>query len=188
MSQFEIREDGLLSEKPVSDLAAWYSTHCPEADPLVFEAQFMLLRTHMAVKLMAPFDLRRGVTEARYNVLRSLAQTEDGRLKMTDIVQCMNVSPTNITKLVDQLVNDGYVRRLPDATDKRKFWVELTASGREVLEEMIPLVSDSIRGVWEGISEQEMRLLIHLLARVRMNVLTRQPFSSQAKSLADGPG
>ena len=185
--QFEVREDGLLTERPVADLAAWYSKYCPGTEPLAFEAQFMLMRAYMSLKLDSPFELRGGLTRARYNVLRLLSQSPDERLLMTDIVQGMNVSPTNITKLVDVLVKDGYVVRVPDQVDKRKFWVELLPAGREIFEEMIPEVGDHVQAFWTGITDKEMRTLIHLLARLRMNILTSETFAQHAETLVTPP-
>ena len=187
MNQFEVGEDGLLSETPVSGLAAWYSEQCPQTPSLAFEAQFMLMRTYMSLKLDSPFELRGGITRARYNVLRMLAQAPDERLLMTDIVTGMNVSPTNITKLVDVLVEDNYVRRAPDPQDKRKFWVEMMPSGRRVFEEILPDVGDHIAAFWSGISEQELRTLVHLLSRIRLNALTSDSFAHHAKSLVSPP-
>jgi DNA-binding MarR family transcriptional regulator len=187
MNQFEVGEDGLLSESSMTELAAWYNGHCPTTPPLAFEAQFMLMRTYMSLKLDSPFELRGGITRARYNVLRLLAQSPDDRLLMTDIVTGMNVSPTNITKLVDVLVEDNYVRRVPDPSDKRKFWVELMPQGRQIFEEIIPDVGHHVRDFWTGISEQEMRTLIHLLSRLRLNAMTSDAFAQHAKSLVSPP-
>jgi DNA-binding MarR family transcriptional regulator len=186
MNLFEVGEDGLLSEKSVADLAAWYKQYCPKTPVLAFEAQFMLMRTYMSLKLDSPFELRGGLTRARYNVLRLLAQAEDQRMLMTDIVQGMNVSPTNITKLVDVLVEAGYVRRVPDPTDKRKFWVELMPEGHQVFSDVVPDVGEHVSAFWDGISEQEMRTLIHLLSRCRLNAITSDSFAEHAESLV-GP-
>ena len=187
MNQFEVGEDGLLSETPITDLAAWYREHCPNTPERTFEAQFMLMRTYMSLKLDSPFELRGGITRARYNLLRILAQAPQERLQMTDIVTGMNVSPTNITKLVDVLVQDNYVRRVPDPLDKRKFWVELMPEGRHIFEEIVPDVGDHVRAFWSGISEREMRILVHLLARIRLNAMTSDAFSQHASSLVTPP-
>jgi DNA-binding MarR family transcriptional regulator len=187
MNQFEVGEDGLLSETPVTELASWYAEYCPRTRELAFEAQFMLMRTYMSLKLDSPFELRGGITRARYNVLRILAQAPDDRMLMTEIVTRMNVSPTNITKLVDVLVEDDYVQRVPDPADKRKFWVELLPKGRQTFEEIIPDVGDHVAAFWNGITEQEMRTLVHLLARIRLNALTSESFAQHAKSLVEPP-
>ena len=187
MNQFEVGEDRLLSEVPITDLAKWYNERCPETPTLAFEAQFLLMRAYMSLKLDSPFELRGGITRARYNVLRILAQEPGERMLMTDIVNKMNVSPTNITKLVDVLVADNYVQRAPDPLDKRKFWVELTPEGRRVFDQIVPDVGAHIRSFWGGISDEEMRMLIHLLARVRLNAITSQSFAHHAKSLVTPP-
>jgi DNA-binding MarR family transcriptional regulator len=187
MNQFEVGEDRLLTETPVADLARWYNEHCPATPTLAFEAQFMLMRAYMSLKLDSPFELRGGITRARYNVLRILTQAPGERLLMTDIVIKMSVSPTNITKLVDVLVADNYVRRVPDTVDKRKFWVELTPEGRDVFDQIIPDVGAHVRAFWNGISDEEMRMLIHLLARIRLNAMTSHSFAQHAKSLATPP-
>ncbi len=180
MNQFEVGGDGLLSEKPITELAAWYNEQCPDTPSLAFEAQFMIMRTYMSLK-------RGGITRARYNVLRFLAQTPDDRLLMTDLVTGMNVSPTNITKLVDVLVEDDCVCRVPDPQDKRKFWVKLLPRGRQLFEEIIPDVGDHVGAFWEGISEKELRTLVHLLSRVRLNAMTSESFAAHAKSLITPP-
>jgi DNA-binding MarR family transcriptional regulator len=187
MNQFEVGEDGLLSETPVSELAAWYNGYCPETPEIAFEAQFMLMRTYMSLKIDSPFELRGGVTRARYNVLRILAQAPEQRLHMTEIVTTMNVSPTNVTKLVDVLVEDNYVQRMPDPADKRKFLVELLPDGKRVFEEIVPDVGDHVRAFWSGVTDQEMRTLVHLLARIRLNAMTSEAFAQHAKELATPP-
>jgi DNA-binding MarR family transcriptional regulator len=132
----------------------------------------MLMRAYAALKTDAPFERRGGLTKARYNVLRMLHGVEGNRKLMTDIVVGMNVSPTNITKLVDSLERDGYVRRVGNSKDKRKVWVELLPAGAEVVEETLPGVVRHVSNLWQGLSRQEKRVLVHLLAKLRLDILT----------------
>src|SRR5690606_21610297 len=99
--QFIVGDTGLLSETAACEQARWYAARCPELDPLDFEAHYMLTRAYSALRNDTPFERRSGLTKARYDVLRMLHSDPDNRKLMTDIVQAMNVSPTNITKLVD---------------------------------------------------------------------------------------
>jgi DNA-binding MarR family transcriptional regulator len=84
----------------------------------------------------------------------------------------MNVSPTNITKLVDSLERDGYVRRVGNLKDKRKVWVELLPAGAAVVEETLPEVVRHVSSLWQGLSVEEKRVLVHLLAKLRLHILT----------------
>ena len=88
---------------------------------------------------------------------------------MSDIVQGMNVSPTNITKLVDSLVADGLVRRAGHEQDKRRTWAELTEKGEALLLECIPLVGQHIKRLWGCLEESEKTVLVHLLTKMRLN-------------------
>jgi DNA-binding MarR family transcriptional regulator len=172
MPQFFVHDDGLLSEVEATNQADWYSKLVPGADPLSFEAHLMIMRANAALRIDAPFYSRGGLTKARYNLLRLLYQADDYRMLMTEIVQGMNVSPTNITKLVDGLEKDGYVQRVGNETDKRKVWVELTPTGHTVLLGQFPEVVRHVVGLWTGVSSEEKRILVHLLAKVRLSILT----------------
>ena len=169
---FVVGENGLLSEPAASEQAGWYVSKCPELDPLDFEAHIMLMRAYAALKTDAPFERRGGLTKARYNVLRMLHGAEGTRKLMTDIVVGMNVSPTNITKLVDGLERDGYVRRAGNLKDKRKVWVELLPAGAEVVEETLPDVVRHVSSLWQGLSREDKKVLVHLLAKLRLDILT----------------
>ena len=171
--QFVVGENGLLSELAASEQAEWYAANFPEADAIDFEAHTMLTRAFDALKTEAPLEHRGGLTKARYNVLRMLYVVPDQRLLMTDIVQTMNVSPTNITKLVDGLERDAFVRRAGSLNDKRKVWVELLPKGSKALEEAMPDVVHHVAILWQGLTLEEKRVLIHLLSKLRLDIMTR---------------
>jgi DNA-binding MarR family transcriptional regulator len=169
---FVVGEGGLLSEPAASEQAEWYMSKCPQLDPLDFEAHIMLMRAYAALETDAPFDRRGGLTKARYNVLRMLHGTDGNRKLMSEIVTGMNVSPTNITKLVDGLERDGYVQRAGNLNDKRKIWVELLPAGACVVEDTLPEVVRHVSGLWQGLSREDKKVLVHLLAKLRLDILT----------------
>ena len=170
--QFVVGENGLLSETAAAEQAEWYVEKAPELDPLDFEAHIMIMRAYAALKTDAPFERRGGLTKARYNVLRMLHGVDANRMLMTDIVVGMNVSPTNITKLVDSLERDGFVRRVGNLKDKRKIWVELLPAGAAVVDETLPDVVRHVSSLWEGLTKDEKRVLIHLLAKLRLHIFS----------------
>jgi DNA-binding MarR family transcriptional regulator len=70
-------------------------------------------------------------------------------------------------------VDDGYVRRVDHPDDKRKTWAELTNDGLSMFEAQMPLMREQIQALWRGMDDDEKRLLIHLFAKLRLNLLTR---------------
>jgi MarR family 2-MHQ and catechol resistance regulon transcriptional repressor len=173
MAEFLITDDGQLAEKAVHELAQWYSEQCPGIDSETFEAHLMVLRAQVALATPRPSSpIGSRVTRAQYNVLRLLYQSEDKRLLMSEIGKGLNVSPTNTTKLVDQLVRAGRARRVANPDDKRSTWAELTEKGRTEVETVLPDVGRATNELWSTLSREEKRVLVHLLAKLRLNFFT----------------
>ncbi len=89
--------------------------------------QLMLARIDAALK---PFNL----SFARYEMLRLLGFTREGRMPMASAIARLQVHPTSVTNTVDRLVRDGLVEREPHPGDGRAAMLVLTASGRELVE------------------------------------------------------
>jgi MarR family 2-MHQ and catechol resistance regulon transcriptional repressor len=171
MTEFQHLADGLLTDKTIHELAEWYVEQSPAGgDALTYEAHLMFMRTHLAVTSIEGPSARAGLTRARYNVLRSLYRAEGRRLLMNQIGQGLSVSPTNITKLIDGLVEDDLVQRVHHPHDKRMTWAELTPKGAKMFEELLPQVKQHTERLWAGLNHEEKRLLVHLLAKVRKNL------------------
>lgn len=88
---------------------------------------------------------------------------------MGDFAEGMNVSQTNITKLVDALVADGLVTRAGHEGDKRRRWAELTPKGARLVELTLKPVSDHVTNLWGCLEETEKQVLVHLLAKMRQH-------------------
>ncbi|MEA2577257.1 MAG: hypothetical protein QOD78_845 [Chloroflexota bacterium] len=64
-----------------------------------------------------------------YSRMRLLcALHDDGPQRMADLASALDVTPRNVTTLVDGLEGDGLVRRRPHPTDRRATVIELTDS------------------------------------------------------------
>lgn len=72
------------------------------------------------------------LSPARVGVLWNLHHR--GPLAQHELATALDVTPRNITGLVDALEQHGYVVRVPHPTDRRARVVELTPSGRAVTE------------------------------------------------------
>lgn len=75
-----------------------------------------------------------GLTTARVHLLWVLQHA--GPSTQRDLARLCEVTPRNITGLVDGLEESGHVRRTPHPTDRRSVIVELTASAAETMARM----------------------------------------------------
>ena len=169
MSEFIVLEDGLLTDKQAHTLAAWYAANTGMKDPLAMEANWMAIRVGNAV-LEAGRPRHPIMSLARFNVLRGLYMAETKRLSMSDISQMLAVTMTNVTKLIDGLVSSALVERVDDLEDKRKTWAQLTGEGTAFFENLLPEVTAQIDKTWSCLTTQEKRLLIHLLAKLKLQI------------------
>jgi MarR family 2-MHQ and catechol resistance regulon transcriptional repressor len=186
MSDGFMIDDGWMTDSAVHDLASWYNELCPETSRLTFEAHLMIIRTYANLIPGSPLDTSAGLSRARFNVLRLLYRAPERRMLMGDFAEEMNVSPTNITKLMDTLVADGLVVRVTHEIDKRKTWAQITEAGLKMVENALPSVAEHVDGLWAGLDEEEKRALIHLLAKMRMHAVAsdKEPAKSFLRQLA----
>src|SRR6266404_4152393 len=71
-----------------------------------------------------------GLSTRSYEVLVRLARSPKECLRMSDLAASVWLSPSGVTRLVDQLVNRGLVSRRRDPSDARGYLTELTRDGR----------------------------------------------------------
>lgn len=87
--------------------------------------------------LLARFDAiagRHGLTFARYEALVLLTFSREGRLSMSRIGERLMVHPTSATNIVQRLVAQGLVERVPNPDDRRGAFAVITDAGRAAME------------------------------------------------------
>jgi DNA-binding MarR family transcriptional regulator len=75
-----------------------------------------------------------------YEVLATVAETDQERLKMGELAEALVISRGGLTKLVDRLVKAGLMERTYCETDRRVSYATLLPAGTELLAEMRPIV------------------------------------------------
>jgi len=73
-----------------------------------------------------------------YSVLWWLSHAEDQRLRMVDLSRGVLVSKSRVSRLMNHMVEKGYVRREQAFADKRVTFAVLTEEGLTALEEATP--------------------------------------------------
>lgn len=106
-----------------------------------------------------------GLSFARFEFLRLLAFTREGRMPLASAIARLQVHPTSVTNTLDRLVRDGLALREPHPEDKRAAMVLLTPSGREVVER----ATETLNAVFAdlALSDDDAVILVRVLARFR---------------------
>lgn len=86
-----------------------------------------------------------GLTLGDYQVLVYLSEAEAGSMRMCDLADVLQLSPSGLTRRLDGLVKSGHVERTPSTQDGRVMMGMLTKDGRALLEAVAPHHVASVR-------------------------------------------
>jgi DNA-binding MarR family transcriptional regulator len=81
----------------------------------------------------AALDESERLMVSEFDVLITLYNAPDGRLRMTDLANATMLSSGGLTRLIGRLEQRGFVRRDVDPDDRRAFHASLTPAGHEKL-------------------------------------------------------
>jgi len=92
----------------------------------------------------------------------------------------------SLTRLIDQLVERGFVTRDRSATDRRVVTLHLTPHGHELVEQMAPRVMDLWNNLLSGFTHAEIDTLVSLLSRLAI-AAEGKPREGRLSLLRDAP-
>lgn len=105
-----------------------------------------------------------------YEVLATVAEEPEERMKMGDLAEALVISRGGLTKLVDRLVKAGLLERTFCETDRRVSYATLMPAGAELLAGMRPVVIEELRIAFASkLSAAEADALRETLERVRVS-------------------
>ncbi len=86
-----------------------------------------------------------GLTLGDYQVLVYLTEADDGQLRMCDLAEMLQLSPSGLTRRLDGLVRAGWVERRTSDVDRRVMLAALTDAGKQQLGAAAPGHVESVR-------------------------------------------
>jgi DNA-binding MarR family transcriptional regulator len=102
-----------------------------------------------------------------YDVLVQLASAPDRRLRMSELADCVLLTPSGLTRLVDRLCREGLVERVRCPDDARGSFATLTDRGATQLGEARGTHLEGVRRLFlSRFSPQELRHLAECWERL----------------------
>ncbi len=120
---------------------------------------------HIEAELRERLRVEFDTTLPRFDVMAALYRAEAG-LKMSELSGVLRVSNGNVTGIVDRLVNDGLIVRVPVDNDRRAMVVRLTGSGREHFARMAEQHETWINTLLSDVAPDDIPAIAELLGRV----------------------
>jgi DNA-binding MarR family transcriptional regulator len=143
---------------------------------------YLVKRTHSLMHdIMEPVIEQHGFTFIQYVVLVAL---RDGiAVNPKDICAHYRHDSGALTRVIDQLAEQGMLERVRRDRDRRKVELQLTAKGRKAIEFLVPLVIDKLNELLDGFSKTEVKELLRLLLKLNATLLSHvDPLKAAAEA------
>lgn len=121
-----------------------------------------MLRAHSALTKLLDAELVRehGLPLSSYEVLLFLADSPQGRLRMSELADGVLLSRSGLTRRVDRMERDGLLRREPSEDDARGWFAVITPKGRQLFNRARKTHLDGVRDRFlSRFSRDELRAL-----------------------------
>lgn len=80
------------------------------------------------------------------------------------------VTSSNITYIVDKLEKKGLVTRKPCVQDRRVIYACITEKGKELIEQILPMIEEKLADSFQGCTEEEIRSSLSLLNKLAAKI------------------
>lgn len=137
----------------------------------IFEAIHEIIRTgHLFTdsvsKELKEFD----IYEPQFNVLRILRGAKGKPISVNTILDKMLQRSSNVTRIVDKLIQKGLVERTLCEHDRRKMDIIITKAGLDLLEKLDKKVYDFHEPMLNNLDANEAESLKKLIIKLKRNL------------------
>lgn len=114
-------------------------------------------------QLMKPY----GITEPQYNVLRILKGQHGKAMNLYEIQERMVQRMSNVSRLIDKLLEKGYVLRTERKENRRMVDISITEKGLKLIDDLEAPIQKTFKQFNDNLKKEEARQLAEWLDKLR---------------------
>ncbi len=115
-----------------------------------------------------------GLTSAQWRVLAAVARAEmngEDPLHQATLAEMMDMEPITLSRQIDRMEAAGLIERRPAPVDRRVKRLYLTEAAGPLVDKFRKVAISCYDNVLNGISEEEIELVVGVLTRIRANLV-----------------
>ena len=147
----------VIKTKPIKD--PYYRAYLN----IVYTGNWIVNRFNQVLK---PFDL----SEPQYNVLRILRGQHGESMSLFEIQDRMIQKMSNVSRLIDKLLDKGFVVRTECLENRRRVDIKITKKGLDMLDELEPTIALVFDSMNNNLKKEEAKLLGEMLDTLRIGL------------------
>lgn len=106
-----------------------------------------------------------GLYPGQPELLRAIANNNG--ITQVDLAHITNREKATITRAIQRLTTKGYIKRMPDAFDKRKIHLYISDKGKKVISNIQKLMDEATNFCFSDLTDDEILFLISILEKIR---------------------
>lgn len=123
-----------------------------------------------------------GDKQPSYSQMALLFTLENhGPQSIKQIAKTFGMTSSAATQLVNGLVDNHYLKRSTDQSDRRKIAVEITTTGQILMDKAKEKHLEMMQFVFEGLTDQELELYLQLQQKIVKNLNSKYEQSKRTK-------
>ena len=107
-----------------------------------------------------------GLGENSFHVLCLLLASKQGQASPTELSELVGTSRANMTRILDELSADGFIDRIPEERDGRRFAIQITPAGRKAANSATSKLAEPLQRAFSDLTPEEFAQLDTLLRKV----------------------
>jgi len=115
----------------------------------------------VANRVLRPFDLN----YVSFSTLMMLFGSRDNVVNPSTLCDVTGESRTNMTRIVDDLVVRGYIKRHPSTDDRRRIVLTLSTKGENLVKKILPKLWEEQKAIYRNFGTEEKKSLEELLKK-----------------------
>ena len=110
---------------------------------------------------LKPYNL----TSEQYVIMKSVEENPD--ISPTQLAEITFKDKTTITRMIDTLVKNEMLLRIPRTDDRRAYNIQWTPKGENIMTEILPKTEDVIKKINAKFSKQELTVFLNILGQLK---------------------
>jgi DNA-binding MarR family transcriptional regulator len=136
-------------------------------DDLTFHSLLGILQSGMWLLSDIEKYLRNfGLSHGRFSILLSLLESPERALIGNELAVRLGKSKPTITKMIEKLIQEGYILQSSEKTDLRKKMYSLSKKAKKLLNRITPGYAERLNEVALGLSTRDKSALLEILAKI----------------------
>lgn len=133
-----------------------------------FQAMHQIISTGYWIINQVGKELKEfGITEPQYNVLRTLIEADEQPLTVQAIQEKMIQKNSNVSRIIDKLLDKGLVGRKECPSNRRKVDIVITESGKSLLKILDKKILAFHSPMMQNLNEEELETLTQLIIKFK---------------------